>query len=105
MIFRRGTTGTALDPKAQETWRPETPGGASGQFWSLKNPLTTPNYSKIHGLPSEGQGYRWIMGGRLKPGTPSVTGTSQGIGPNPGGAMEVVTPPGAVRIQFFHMPD
>jgi hypothetical protein len=43
------------------------------------------------------------MGGTIKLGTNFVTRPAPGIGTNTGGAIEVVTPPGGVRLDFFYM--
>jgi hypothetical protein len=46
----------------------------------------------------------WMMRARLKPGADFVTRPSPSLGSNPGGSLEVVTPPDAVLIDWFHMP-
>jgi hypothetical protein len=74
-----------------------------GQFWSPQNPASTTSYANQFGTPGTDQ-VDWIMGGTVKPGTSFVTRPAPGIGINSGGAIEVVTPPEAVRLDFFHMP-
>jgi hypothetical protein len=78
--------------------------GAEGQFWSFKNPASTPGYTGKMGMPSGGAGEPFIMGGRVNPTSPVITRPAPGIGANAGGAMEAVTPPGGVTLDWFHMP-
>jgi len=101
-LYRIGTTNN------QYAWGEpgSTRSGASGQFWSFENPATSPNYSKDMGLPTPRRpGYNWIMGGTPKPHAPLITRPAEAVGTNLGGAPEVVTDPGTMRIKFFHMPD
>lgn len=74
-----------------------------GQFWSLQNPAATPGYAGQMGMPGAPK-VDWIMGGRVAPGSPVITRPAPGIGSNAGGSMEAVVPPGAVQIDWFHMP-
>jgi RHS repeat-associated protein len=77
------------------------------QFWSLKNPATTPGYSGKMGLPGKAAEPDWIMGGTVRPGAPVITRPAP-AGPggfNPGGDIETVVNPGDVIIDWFHMPE
>ena len=56
------------------------------------------------GMPSAAGGETWIMGGQLNPGSPVITRPAPAIPPNAGGAIEAVTQPGGVSINWFHMP-
>jgi len=89
-LFRQGTFGV------QST--------AEGQFWSLQNPASTPGYADAMGLPASNSP-EWIMGGTLRSGASAVTREAPGLGANEGGAQEVVTTPGGVKSDWFHMPD
>jgi hypothetical protein len=89
-LYRSGTTNVS--------------GTTEGQFWSLDNPLTTSGYANQQGLPSTTGGKPFVIQGTLKPGEPFVTTHSTAIGSNTGGALEVVTPPGAVQIEWWVMP-
>jgi RHS repeat-associated protein len=71
------------------------------QFWSLENPLTTPNYAQNYGLPGS-KPPNFVQSGFLKPGQGFITKPADAIGQNSGGAIEVVTNPCAVRICYFH---
>lgn len=75
--------------------------GSAGQFWSLNNPLSTRNYSNVSGMPTSASP-EWIMAGTVRPGASFVTRGSPGLGSNLGGAMEVVVPADAVRVNWFH---
>jgi hypothetical protein len=91
-VYRQGTTGV------QNT--------SDAQFWSPNNPATTPGYADKMGMPpAAGQGYPFIQGGTVEPGSPVITRPAPGIGTNAGGNIEVVVPPGGVQTNWFHMPD
>ncbi len=76
--------------------------GAESQYWSLQNP-PAPGYAGQMGLPSVTPDF--IMGGTLQPDASVVTNGAVGLGANAGGGIQVVTEPGAVRTDFFYMPD
>lgn len=75
-----------------------------GQFWALRNPLSTVGYAEEYGLPTASVGYRFVVGGTVKDSAVIITREALGIGVNAGGAIEVVTPIHGVRIDWFHMP-
>ena len=76
----------------------------NAQYWSLQNPASTPNYANQMGMPSAAGGETWIMGGQVNPGSSVITRPAPAIPPNAGGAIEAVTQPGGVSINWFHMP-
>jgi hypothetical protein len=88
-VYRQGAFGV------QET--------GSGQFWAGKNPLASSGYASSYGTPGSAAP-DWVMGGTVRPGAPFVTRPAPGIGPNLGGAPEVVVNPGDVFDLWFHMP-
>ena len=49
------------------------------------------------------EGLDWVIGGRIKPGTPFVTRLAPGAADNLGGAAEVVLDPGGVSDLWFYM--
>ncbi len=73
------------------------------QHWAMENP-SNPEYDSIYGVPYTGKA-DYIVGGELRPNEPFITREAPPIYPNPGGGIEVVTEPRAVRLRFFHMPD
>ena len=74
---------------------------ADAQFWAPETPFSA-SYGKNYGVDfSE---LEFIMGGKLKEGQEFITRGAPGLGNNPGGAIEVVTDPNAIKIDFFHMP-
>ncbi len=77
---------------------------SEGQFWALKNPLVTSGYAEQYGLPTAWQGYKFVVGGTIKNSARVVTREAPGLGANAGGAIEVVTPPKGVMLNWFHMP-
>lgn len=78
-----------------------------GKEWASDNPLTTPNYAKLYGLPAENTGKPdWVVGGRMqgpyktRPAPPSHNNPF-----NTGGGNEVLPQnPNDVIIDWFHMP-
>ena len=76
---------------------------AEGQFWSLENPLA-PGYAEKFGIPAENMNFDFVETGVLKPGAPFVTRAAPGIGANGGGAIEAVTEPGGVTLNWFSTP-
>lgn len=75
-----------------------------GQFWSPQSPLS-PGFADSVGAANLGtRAPDFIMGGSVRPGGNFITRPAPPFGGNAGGALEVVTPPGGVRIDFFHMP-
>jgi len=86
-LFRIGTMGKSA--------------GGEAQFWSLEDPLS-PDFAKRYGIPPDNvSNADFIETAVLKPGTPFVTRPAPPIGPNPGGGIEVVVPPGGVELQSF----
>jgi len=71
------------------------------QFWAPESPYT-PGYSDKYGVDFDELDY--IIGGKLKEGEPFITRPAPGLGGNTGGAVEVVTNPNAVKLDFFYMP-
>jgi RHS repeat-associated protein len=90
MLYRSGTLGDNM--------------AAESQYWSLNNPLLTPNYPQSMGMPGAGSGDPFILGGQLIPNSAAITNYAPGLGSNPGGGLQVVTTPGAVNVTFFHTP-
>jgi hypothetical protein len=75
---------------------------AEGQFWSLNNPLTTPNYANNMGIPPQNAtSANFVIIGHLRSGTDFVTRPAPGIGQNQGGTVEVVVPRDSVQIDGF----
>lgn len=85
-IHRYGTTGYSK--------------GAEGQYWSTTK--MDKHYAYDYGVPA--QNLKEIdkvdirLGGQMKPGEKFVTRVAPPVGGNPGGAIEVVTNPGAVEV-------
>ncbi|MEN6411622.1 MAG: hypothetical protein ABFC84_02525 [Veillonellales bacterium] len=73
---------------------------ADSQFWATENPLTTPGYANKYGVDFSKVDY--IIGGKIK--KPYITRSAPGLGENAGGALEVVTDPFGVELDFFYMP-
>jgi hypothetical protein len=74
--------------------------GDQAQFWSLRNPLSTPGYAAMHGVPSSGMAKPdFIEMAVLKNEINFITRASPPYGTNPGGAVEVVVPKGGVIIK------
>lgn len=76
------------------------------QFWSLENPLTTPNYASLYGMPPQNiiGNDSFIIAGTLKPGSCFVTRYAPGVGTNIEGGIEIVTPGLSVDLIYFVMP-
>jgi hypothetical protein len=74
---------------------------ADGQFWAPESPFT-PGYADKYGV--DFQKIDFVIGGKLKDGSNMVTRPAPGLGNNQGGAIEVVTNPNSVLLDFFHMP-
>ncbi len=71
------------------------------QFWSLEDPLGR-GFAQRYGIPPENViAADFIESGSLRPGTPFVTRPAPPVGPNPGGGIEVVVPPGGVALESF----
>lgn len=88
MLYRLGTLGQSQTAEAQ--------------FWSLQNPLTTPNYAGLYGIPPENvANANFIETAVLKPETPFITRSAPPVGTNPGGGVEVVVPSGGVQMRSF----
>ena len=89
-VFRGGEFGTSM--------------GAEGQFWAAESALAAGFASRI-GAATLGEGApQFMLGGTVAADATFVTRAAPGVGRNVGGALEVVVPPGAVRLDFFHMP-
>ena len=74
---------------------------AEGQFWALEHP-TTPGFASRHGIPPENASdYNFVEQGHLGEGVPFITRTAPPVGTNLGGGIEVVVPPGGVRLNGF----
>jgi RHS repeat-associated protein len=77
---------------------------SEGQYWSPQNPLT-PGYANSVGAANLGtKSPDFILGGTVRPGADFITRPAPPFGGNAGGALEIVTQPGSVQIDFFHMP-
>ena len=78
---------------------------AEGQQWALESPLNS-GYAERYGVATlqSGQTPDFIISGRVRPGSQFITRISPPSGTNPGGAMEVVTQPWSVIIDFLVMP-
>jgi hypothetical protein len=96
-LYRAGITGV------QET--------TGAQFWSVTNPLITPSYGEVMGMPAASgaaEGYPFVMAGQLVPGAEAITRFAPAVeGGGMGGAIEVVTGAAttAVRILWFMIPE
>ena len=86
-IYRGGTLGRSY--------------AAEGQFWAPQSPLS-PGYANNYGVEFSKMNY--IIGGTQVEGASFITRIAPGLGQNLGGAIEIVTNPGSVRLTFFHMP-
>ncbi|MEA5095216.1 MAG: RHS repeat-associated core domain-containing protein [Sedimentibacter saalensis] len=71
------------------------------QFWAPENPLN-PGYAEKYGVDFKNIDY--IIRGKIKTGTDFITRPAPGLGSNAGGALEIVTNPYDVIIDFFIMP-
>lgn len=79
-----------------------------GRQWATDNPLTTPDYAKRYGLPTENTGNPdWVVGGRTTgPYSTRPAPASHNNPLNTGGATEVLPQnPNDVILDWFHMPD
>jgi RHS repeat-associated protein len=86
-VYRLGTLGKS-----------ETP---DGQFWALEHPAT-PGYAGRYGIPPENvTNADFLQSGRVPPGGAFITRSAPGVGSNPGGGIEVVTPRGGVDTTAF----
>jgi hypothetical protein len=88
-IFRGGTLGRST--------------AAEGQFWAAESPLN-PGFADRLGAGSFSGSPEFMIGGTMRSGAPFITRTAPGLGLNAGGALEIVTNPWSVRLDFFHMP-
>lgn len=71
------------------------------QFWSLEHP-STPGFAGRHGMPPENVSkLNFVEQGHLSEGVPFVTREAPPVAANPGGGIEVVVPPGGVRLSGF----
>ena len=74
---------------------------AEAQFWSLEHPMT-PGFASRHGIPPENvSDYDFVEQGHLGEGVPFITRTAPPVGTNLGGGINVVVPPGGVRLNGF----
>ncbi|MBL7737442.1 MAG: hypothetical protein JNL51_18430, partial [Chitinophagaceae bacterium] len=82
---------------------------AEGQFWSLENPANYLNNPEVfaakYGMPAENlkSGEVFVEMGRIKSGANFITRPAPGVGTNDGGAIEVVTNPGGVKLEAFNI--
>jgi filamentous hemagglutinin len=74
---------------------------SDAQFWAPESPFT-PGYPEKYGVDFQNVDY--VIGGKLKNGEPFITRPAPGLGNNQGGAIETVTNPNAIKLDFFHMP-
>jgi hypothetical protein len=75
---------------------------AEGQFWAPENPLL-PGYADRYGVGSYNSLPDFVVGGSMKSGEHFITRNAPGVGSNLGGALEVVTRPNAVHLNYFNM--
>jgi hypothetical protein len=67
--------------------------GLESQFWSLENPLTTPNYGKKYGIPEANlKNIDFVETGIVKKDVPFITRPAPAVGDNFGGGIEIVVP-------------
>jgi RHS repeat-associated protein len=77
---------------------------AEGQFWAAENPLN-PGFAARFGAASlNSHAPDFVIAGTIRQAMGFITRTAPAFGGNPGGSLEIVTRPGAVWINFFHMP-
>jgi hypothetical protein len=74
---------------------------AEGQFWAPENPLN-PGYADRYGVDFSKTDF--IIGGKVKPNSNIITRPAPELGSNGGGAIEIVTAPNNVKLDFFYMP-
>ena len=78
---------------------------AEGQFWGFESALT-PGYAESVGARTLGaETPDFVMAGRVTKGTGFVVRRAPAWGDNPGGAWEVVTESGRVKLDYFATPD
>ncbi len=73
---------------------------ADAQFWAPESPLTV-GYAEKYGVAFGQMDY--IIGGYVKGGSKFITRPAPGMRTNVGGAIEIVTPPNSVDLQYFYM--
>jgi len=85
----------------------EYPGSVAygGQFWSLENPLTVPDFAENYGIGPQSGTMDWVESGTLKPGAPAISRITPPVGANPGGSLEIVTSPDGITLNDFTMLD
>jgi hypothetical protein len=94
-LYRIGTLGSSHAGEAQ--------------YWSLENPsqyLNNPEeFAQRYGIPASNlkSGEVFIEAGKLQPGARFITREAPGVGANKGGAIEVVTDPGSVKLESFNV--
>jgi hypothetical protein len=76
---------------------------AEGQFWAPENPLLGEGYAQKYGVASFEEP-DFVIGGKLRPGAKFIVRKAAKYGSNVGGALEVVTKPNTVDLDFFYMP-
>lgn len=86
-LYRGGTLGRSKTTDAQ--------------FWAPESPFT-PGYGEKYGVDFESLDY--VIGGSLQDGQPFITRPAPALGNNGGGAIEIVTKPGTVKLDYFYMP-
>ena len=73
---------------------------ADAQFWATESPLT-PGYADKFGVDFTKMDY--IIKGKIKPNAEFITRYAPGLNGNTGGAVEVVTNPNSVVLEYFYM--
>jgi hypothetical protein len=87
-LYRTGTLGSNM--------------AGESQYWSLENPLTSPEYASQMGVP--GGTPNFVLQGTLNPGASVITNEAAALGSNAGGGIPIVTSPGGVGNLIFTMP-
>lgn len=80
--------------------------GPDGEYWTPKNPATTPNYRGTAGLPAGNSG-EFLSSGTLKSGAVYSPGNAAPIGSDQGGLTEyrIPNPQDNVDVDSVTMPD
>lgn len=70
------------------------------QFWAPEPPFNS-GYANKYGVANDN--FDYYVKGHLKPDTDFITRQAPGLGKNSGGALEIVTKPGKVILDYFIM--
>ena len=73
------------------------------QFLSLENPLSE-GYAMRYGVPPKNAKFDFVLTGEVPAGCNFITRPAVPVGSNVGGAIEVVVPANAFKINPFYMP-